>query len=248
MLKLTALLAAASLTALAAHAGTTVTYSVEGEAYEGYMAQPTRESKGLVIVIHDWDGLDGYEKTRAEMLADEGYHAFAVDLYGKDNRPDTTEGKKAMVGKLYSNREMMRTRILGSLEQARQMSGQTNAVIMGYCFGGGATLDLARSGDAENVVGYTTLHGSLDTPEGQSYEGVTTPIQILHGGADTGIPNSLAAALADELEASGTPYELEIYAGAPHAWTVFGSSRYREKADTQSWDAFLTFTANALSE
>ncbi len=248
MLKLTALLAAVSVTAFAAQAGTIVTYNVEGDAYEGYMAEPTRESKGLVIVIHDWDGLDGYEKTRAEMLADEGYHAFAVDLYGKDNRPDTTEGKKAMVGKLYSNREMMRTRILGSLKQARKMSEQTDAIVMGYCFGGGATLDLARSGDAEDVVGYSTFHGSLDTPEGQSYEGVTTPIQILHGGADTGIPNSLAAALADELEASGTPYQLEIYSGAPHAWTVFGSSRYRPEADAQSWDAFLTFTSDALSD
>lgn len=247
MLKLTALLTAASFAALTAQAGTIVTYNVEGDAYEGYMAEPTRESKGLVILIHDWDGVDGYEKTRAEMLADEGYHAFAVDLYGKGNRPDTTEGKKALVGQLYNDRDTMRTRILGSLEQARKMSGQTDAVVMGYCFGGGATLELARSGLAENIVGYTTFHGSLGTPDGQTYEGVTTPLLILHGGADTGIPNSVAAALADQLEASETPYQLEIYSGAPHAWTVFGSSRYRAEADAKSWDAFLTFTGEKLS-
>lgn len=247
MLKLTALLAAASFAALTAQAGTIVTYNVEGEAYEGYMAEPTRESKGLVILIHDWDGVDGYEKTRAEMLADEGYHAFAIDLYGKGNRPDTTEGKKALVGQLYNDRDTMRARILGSLEQARKMSGQTDAVVMGYCFGGGATLELARSGLAENIVGYTTFHGSLGTPDGQTYEGVTTPLLILHGGADTGIPNSVAAALADQLEASETPYQLEIYSGAPHAWTVFGSSRYRAEADAKSWNAFLTFTGEKLS-
>lgn len=247
MRKTLALLATAGLTTLAAHAGTTVTYPVGDASYEGYMAEPTRGSKGLVIVIHDWDGLDGYEKTRAEMLADEGYHAFAVDLYGKGNRPDTTEGKKALVGQLYNDRETMRTRILGGLEKARQMSGQSDAVVMGYCFGGGATLELARSGMGENVVGYATFHGSLDTPEGQSYEGTTTPILILHGGADTGIPNSLAASLADDLEASGTPYRLEVYSGAPHAWTVFGSERYREGADKESWDAFLSFTDEQLS-
>lgn len=247
MLKLTALLAVTSFAALTAQAGTIVTYNVEGDAYEGYMAEPTRESKGLVILIHDWDGVDGYEKTRAEMLADEGYHAFAVDLYGKGNRPDTTEGKKALVGQLYNDRDTMRTRILGSLEQARKMSGQTDAVVMGYCFGGGATLELARSGLAENIVGYTTFHGSLGTPDGQTYNGVTTPLLILHGGADTGIPNSVAAALADQLEASETPYQLEIYSGAPHAWTVFGSSRYRAEADAKSWNAFLTFTGEKLS-
>lgn len=247
MLKLTALLTAASIAAFTAQAGTIVSYSVEGAAYEGYMAEPTRESKGLVILIHDWDGVDGYEKTRAEMLADEGYHAFAVDLYGTGNRPDTTEGKKALVGRLYNDRDTMRKRILGSLEKARQISGQTDAVVMGYCFGGGATLELARSGLAKNVVGYSTFHGSLDTPEGQTYEGVTTPLLILHGGADTGIPNSLAASLADQLEASKTPYQMEIYSGAPHAWTVFGSTRYRAEADEKSWDAFLAFTEKKLS-
>ena len=75
---------------MSAQAGDLVTYEVDGAEYEGYLAEATRESKGLVIVIHDWDGLDDYEMTRAEMLADEGYDAFAIDLYGKGNRPDTT--------------------------------------------------------------------------------------------------------------------------------------------------------------
>jgi dienelactone hydrolase len=242
------ILAAASLFALAAHAGETVTYSVDGAEYEGYFAEATRDSKGLVIVIHDWDGLDAYEQTRAEMIADRGYDAFAIDLYGKGNRPDTTEGKKAEVGKLYNDRETMRARILAGLEVARERSGETRAVVMGYCFGGGATLELARSGEAEDVVGYTTFHGSLGTPEGQSYSGEEAPILILHGGADAGIPNAVATGLADELEAVGTPYELIIYAGAPHAWTVFGSDRYRAEADEKSWQSFSGFLDRYLAE
>jgi len=234
-------------TALSANAGETVTYEIDGAAYEGYLAEATRESKGLVLVIHDWDGLTDYEITRAEMLADEGYDAFAVDLYGQGNRPDTVEDKKAEVGKLYNDRETMRARILAGLAKAREVSNETNAVVMGYCFGGGAVLELARSGAAENVVGYTTFHGSLKTPEGQTYTADTAPILISHGGADKGIPISDAADLANLLEKTGVTYELEVYSGAPHAWTVFGSPRYRKLADEKSWSSFLTFTDRYLS-
>ncbi|MEQ8557678.1 MAG: dienelactone hydrolase family protein [Henriciella sp.] len=242
---ITSLTATAAL-ALSAHAGEALTYDVDGEAYEGYLAEATRESKGLVLIIHDWGGLDEYEKTRAEMLADEGYDAFALDLYGKDNRPDTTEARKEQVGKLYNDRDMMRARILAGLEKAREVSGETQAVVMGYCFGGGATLELARSGEDENIAGFATFHGSLDAPDGADYKAVGAPVLIMHGGADSGIPNTLAAETADMLEEAGATYEVQIYSGAPHAWTVFGSDRYQELADEKSWDAFLDFTERYL--
>ena len=244
---ISSLTAAAALT-LSAQAGEAVTYQVDGEAYEGYLAEATREAKGLVIIIHDWGGLDEYEKTRAEMLADKGYDAFAVDLYGQGNRPDTTEARKEIVGQLYNDRDTMRTRILGGLDEARAQTGLSEAVVMGYCFGGGATLELARSGQGENIAGYATFHGSLDAPEGADYSATDAPVLIMHGGADTGIPNSMAAKTADMLEEAGVTYQVEIYSGAPHAWTVFGSDRYQERADKLSWDAFLDFTKTALVE
>ena len=241
----TTLTAAAAL-ALSAQAGEAVTYDVDGMTYEGYLAEATREAKGLVIIIHDWGGLDDYEKTRAEMLADEGYDAFAVDLYGAGNRPDTTEARKELVGQLYGDRDMMRARILGGIAKAREVSGENEAIVMGYCFGGGATLELARSGEGEGIAGYATFHGSLDAPEGADYSKTDARILVMHGGADAGIPNALAAQAADAMEAAGVTYEVQIYSGAPHAWTVFGSDRYREHADQQSWDAFLDFTAHNL--
>jgi dienelactone hydrolase len=239
-------LAASTAFALAAQAGETVDYDIDGAAYEGYLAEATRESKGLVVIIHDWGGLDDYEKTRAEMIADTGYDAFAIDLYGKENRPDTTEARKEQVGKLYNDREMMRARILAGLDQARASSGETDAIVMGYCFGGGATLELARSGEGENIAGYATFHGSLDAPDGADYADTQAPILVMHGGADSGIPNALAADLADQLETDGITYEVQIYSGAPHAWTVFGSDRYQERADRKSWDAFMDFTQRNL--
>lgn len=245
------LLATAALAALlpfSAFAGETVEYTVNGEAFTGYKATATGESKGLVLIIHDWDGLTTYEEKRAEMLAELGYDAFAVDLYGKGNRPVETGAKKAETGKLYQDRERMRSLILGGLAEARKdRDGKT--VVMGYCFGGAAVLELARSGQAANVVGYTSFHGGLSTPDGQSYPADTSPLLIAHGGADTAVPMSQVTALSEELEKAGVLYEIQVYSGAPHAFTVFDSDRYRELADTQSWDAFKDFlVANLATE
>lgn len=236
----------AAMLPLAAQAGESVTYSVDGAEYEGYSAAAMGESKGLVLIIHDWDGLTDYEQKRAEMLAEMGYDAFAVDLFGKGNRPDTVEGRRAETGKLYSDREKMRSLLMGGYAAARE-SANGPAVVMGYCFGGAAVLEMARSGQAEGVAGYATFHGGLATPEGQSYPASTPPLLIAHGGADTAITMEEVAGLSQELEATGVTYEIQVYSGAPHAFTVFGSDRYRERADMESWQAFQDFLADNLA-
>ncbi len=225
-------------------AGETISYDVDNAPYEGYFAKAS-SSKGLVLIIHDWDGLTDYEKKRADMLAELGYDAFAADLYGKGNRPVDTAAKKAETAKLYKDREAMRSRILAGLDEARK-HGAGQAVVMGYCFGGAATLELARSGKAQNVKGYATFHGGLSTPSGQSYSSATAPILVAHGGADSSITMQDVAALSEQLEKAGVTYEIEVYSGAPHAFTVFGSDRYRERADQKSWDAFKTFLSTNL--
>ncbi len=233
--------------AASAWAGEVVTYEVDGAAYEGYHADAGEDAAGLVLIIHDWDGLTDYERQRADMLVEMGYDAFAVDLYGKGNRPVETGAKKAETAKLYNDREKMRRLILAGLDEARRLGGGDAAVVMGYCFGGAATLELARSGQAENVVGYASFHGGLSTPEGQSYAADTPPILVLHGGADSSISMDDVAQLSRELEDAGVTYEIQVYSGAPHAFTVFGSDRYQERADRKSWDAFTELLGNTLA-
>ena len=241
-----AAMAAALMVPGAVSAGQSVTYSAGGADYEGYMAAAKGASKGTVLVIHDWDGLTDYEVKRAEMLAAMGYNAFAVDLYGKGNRPKETGAKKAETKKLYTNREKMRALILAGLAEARK-SFQGKAVVMGYCFGGAAALELARSGKASDIAGYATFHGGLKTPKGQSYAKSTPPILVAHGGADKAISMDQVAGLSKELEGAGVMYEMQVYSGAPHAFTVFGSKRYRKVADTQSWAAFTDFLTTNLN-
>lgn len=238
---------AAAVLPMVAQAGESVTYSVGGAEYEGYSAAAMGDSKGLVLIIHDWDGLTEYEQQRAEMLAEMGYDAFAVDLFGKGNRPGTIEGRRAETGKLYSDREKMRSLLMGGYAAARE-SASGPAVVMGYCFGGAAVLEMARSGQAEDVAGYATFHGGLSTPDGQSYPSSTPPLLIAHGGADSSITMDDVATLSKELEETGVTYEIQVYSGAPHAFTVFGSDRYRERADRESWEAFQDFLAENLTE
>ena len=232
---------------LAAHAGETVPYSVDGEAFEGYRAKPEGPSKGLVVIVHAWGGVTAYEQKRADMIAALGYEAFALDLYGKGNRPIDTDARKREATKLYDDRARMQKLLLAGLKEAR--AGRDEAtVVIGYCFGGAAALELARSGKAEGVKGYVTFHGGLKTPQGESYPANTPPLLILHGGADTSITMDDVAALSHELEAAHLPYEIQVYSGAPHGFTIFGGESYRKDADEKSWAAFKYFLATRLAE
>jgi dienelactone hydrolase len=190
--------------------------------------------------------LTDYEVKRANMLADMGYAVFAADLFGAGVRPTEVKDKRQHTGELYKDREKMRSLIQGALETAKLLGGNTqNAVTMGYCFGGAAVLEFARSG--ADLKGFVTFHGGLSTPEGQDYSETKGKLLILHGTADTNITMDQFAKLASELEDKGVVHEMITYSGAPHAFTVFGSKRYREDADKKSWQRFAEFLTEVLN-
>ncbi|MCG9576223.1 dienelactone hydrolase family protein [Vibrio tubiashii] len=214
-------------------------YNVKGSDYEGYWAKVS-DNAPLVLLIHDWDGLTDYEVKRAQMLNEMGYNVFAADLFGKGVRPTEVKDKKQHTGELYKDREKLRALMQGSLDFAASLGGNAeNVVVMGYCFGGAAVLESARAG--MNAKGFVTFHGGLSTPDGQSYSQTTAPILVLHGTADSAIPMSQFASLAEQLETAKVKHEMITYSGAPHAFTVFGSPRYREDADRKSWASFSNF-------
>ncbi len=224
---------------LAVAAGTNVIYKINDESYQGYYISPSADAP-LVLLIHDWDGLTDYEIKRANMLAEMGYAVFAADLFGAGIRPTKMEDKRQHTGELYKDRSKMRHLMSGALEEAKtQGANINNTVVMGYCFGGAAVLEMARSG--ADVKGFATFHGGLSTPEGQDYKQTQGKLLIMHGSADTAITMDQFAALTNELEATGINHEMITYSGAPHAFTVFGSDRYREDADKKSWQRFGEF-------
>jgi len=224
--------------------GASVTYQVNGQSYEGYYISPSDQAPFLLL-IHDWDGLTDYEVKRANMLADLGYAVFALDLFGAGVRPTEVKDKRQHTGELYKDREKMRALMNGALDTAKKKGANIdNAVAFGYCFGGAAVLELARSG--ADLKGFATFHGGLKTPQGQNYSKTRGEILIMHGSADTAITMDQFADLAKELESAGVAHEMITYGKAQHAFTVFGGNRYQETADKKSWMRFKEFLAKTL--
>jgi dienelactone hydrolase len=227
--------------AVAAVGGKMAVYEVDGQPFEGYIAKVSAAAP-MVLLIHDWDGLTDYEVKRSNMLAELGYSVFAIDLYGKGVRPTELADKRKCMTILTDDRPKMRAYMKGALEFAQTQGLNTgNCVAMGYCFGGTAILELARSG--EKLKGFASFHGGLDLPEGQDYSKATGEYLIMHSITDGMPPFS---ALAEDLQKAELPAQLVSYTGAPHGWTVFGSPRYREKPDADSWNHFVRFLEDVL--
>lgn len=241
-----------AVTARADLIGEPIAYTINEQPYEGYFAQNEGfgDNQPVVLLIHDWNGLGDYEQRRSQMLAEQGYTTFAVDLYGAGVRPTTTEESRAESGKLYADRETMRSRLFAGLERARALPNVDGdrVVAIGYCFGGAAALEFARAG--ADIEGFVSFHGGLETPEGQDFSQTQGDILILHGADDPVAPMSQVAALADELNAADVNFDMEIYGGVRHSFTVWSakgdSSQYDPHADLQSWDALLEFLETRL--
>lgn len=242
--QITTVLLILMIVSTASASGEAVSYLIDGKPFEGYFINPSPGAP-LILLIHDWDGLTDYEIKRANMLADLGYSVFAADLFGAGIRPTEVKDKRRHTGELYADRGKMRSLLQGALETAKSKGADIhNAVAMGYCFGGAAVLEFARSGAA--LKGFVSFHGGLKTPAGQDYAQTKGKLLILHGTADTNITMDHFAKLATELEGKKIAHEMITYSGAPHAFTVFNSSRYREDADRKSWNRFTGFLTETL--
>ncbi|MBS1303205.1 dienelactone hydrolase family protein [Loktanella sp. SALINAS62] len=249
-MKTIAMTAAASLIAGAVQAeliGEYHSYDIDGVTFEGYVATNTdlETPRGTVLIVHDWDGMTDYEERRADMLAAQGYTAFAIDVYGADTDPQGMEEYQALSGEMYGDRDTFRARLMGAIAEAANITGATdNIVMIGYCFGGAAVLEAARAG--ADIDGFVSFHGGLDLPEGQDYSGVQAPVMLFHGSADPVSGMDALASLLTDLNAAGVTHGAEVFGGARHSFTVFGSDDYDLTADQGSWDGLQTFLSDSL--
>ena len=201
-----------------------------------------------ILVIHDWMGVSDDTKMRAEMLAGLGYVALTADIYGKGVRPKNAQEAQAEAGKFYQDRGLLRARARAGLDflASRPEADPARLAVMGYCFGGGASLELARSGAP--VKGVVTFHGSLATPTPEDAKNIKGKVLVLHGADDPYVKQSDVTAFMDEMRKGGVDWELVQYSGAVHAFTIKGAgsdnskgAAYNPEADRRSWQAMKDF-------
>lgn len=231
----------------------TVDYRQGDTVLEGYLAYDDAFSgtRPGVLVVHEWNGLGDYVKKRVEQLARLGYVAFGADIYGKGIRPATPQAAAREAGKYRgADRSLLRQRARAGLDELRKQpnvdSGRLAAI--GYCFGGTAVLELARSG--ADLKGVVSFHGGLDTPNPADARNIRAKVLALHGADDPFVPQQQVAVFQEEMRKGGVDWQMVIYGGAVHSFTNPASGNdpskgvaYNEKADRRSWEAMKVFFA-----
>lgn len=229
-----------------------VEYSHDGTTLEGYYVydDARQEPRPAVLVVHQWMGLTAYEKRRATMLAELGYVVFAVDIYGKGIRPETTQEAGKLAGQYKGDRALLRGRVNAGLAKLKSYSrvDSSKVAAIGYCFGGTTVLELARSG--ADVRGVVSFHGGLGSPKPEDARSIRCKVLALHGADDPFVPNDEVLGFQKELRDAKVDYQFVAYGGAVHSFThkEAGSDNskgaaYNETADRRSWEAMRTFFA-----
>lgn len=232
----------------------TVEYKDGDTVLEGFVAydDAIKGPHPAVLVVHQWMGLTDYEKKRCEMLAKLGYVAFAVDIYGKGDRPKDFKEAGQFAGKYKGDRTLLRQRVNAGLETLRKMKtvDAKHIAAIGYCFGGTTAIELARSG--AEVVGVVSFHGGLDSPTPADGKNVKCKVLACHGADDPFVPAKDLAAFEDEMRNADVDWRLIKYGGAVHSftdWNMTGSlqgAKYNERADKRSWEDMKQFFAECF--
>ncbi len=230
----------------------TVVYDQAGAPLEGVLVYDAAaaQPQPAVIIIHQWKGISDYERQRARMLAELGYAAFCADIYGQGVRASTSEEAGRLAGVYRGDRALLRARGQAALDYVKGLSfvDPAQVAVIGYCFGGGAALELARSG--AELAGAVSFHGNLDTPDANDAKHIKCPLLVCHGAADARVPLRQVQDFISEMEAAGVDYELNMYGGAVHAFTDWNAgsnpaagAAYSASANRRSWDDLLQFFA-----
>jgi dienelactone hydrolase len=235
----------------AAQAGKPFEYKDGDTQLEGYWAVSTCDKPGkkpVVLIVHQWMGLGNYEKSRADMLADQCYNAIAIDMYGKGVRPKDQEEAGKMAGLYKGDFALARKRLKAALDYVLSTDGidNTRVAILGYCFGGTMALELARSG--ADIDGAVSFHGGLATKAPVQENAVKASVQIHHGADDPLVPPEEVKAFVEEMNAANADWSMTHYAHAVHSFTQKDAGSdpskgvaYNEKADKRSWQSMLDF-------
>ena len=220
-----------------------VRYTVDGQEFVGTLAYDKSSTvvRPGVIVVHEWLGINDYAKRRAVDLAKEGYVAFALDMYGDGKEIPMSEAR-TMSGKVGSDFPLIEKSFNAALDVIRDAPyvDESNIGAIGYCFGGGIVLNMARMGT--EIAGVVSFHGSINTGLTSDKGDVKTRILAIQGDEDPAAPVERQKAFVEEMKNSGADFSYIVFGNLPaHNFTnPNGSTYYKDEANI-AWASMLTF-------
>lgn len=232
-----------------------VSYALDGTTLTGLVAWDANADgrRPGVLVVHEWWGHDAHARNQTRRLAEAGYVAFALDMYGDGKLAEHPEDAQRFMAEATADPAVVRARF----DAARNLLAQDlnvrpdDIAAIGYCFGGGVVLDMARAGaDLDAVVSF---HGLLATATPAQPGTVAARVLVLTGEADEFVPAGQVEAFRAEMTNAGANFEVVSYPGAKHGFTNpdaadHGMTQlgYDADADQQSWQAMLDLLAQVF--
>ncbi|HEX6181961.1 MAG TPA: dienelactone hydrolase family protein [Chitinophagaceae bacterium] len=231
-----------------------VSYAAESDSVtlNGFVAYDSASTakRPVVLVVHEWWGLNDYIRGRAKQLAEMGYFALAVDMFGNNKMGNNPQEAQALVTPFYTNPRYMKTRIDAAMRKLSDFpqADTANVAAIGYCFGGTVVLNTAKLG--ENFKGVVSFHGGLEGPAPDKSL-LKAKVLVCHGGADAFVPQDQVDHFKKQMDSVGADYTFKVYDSATHAFsnpnaTAVGKQfnlpiAYNAAADTASWNDMKAF-------
>ena len=230
-----------------------VTYRSGDTEMKGFLAYDNRnmQPRPGILIVHEWWGHNDYARMRARMLAAMGYTALAVDMYGDGKTANHPEDAGKFASAVGGNMPLAKARFEAALDllKSHKTVKPDDIAAIGYCFGGGVVINMARMG--VDIDGVVSFHGSLKTDNPAQAGAVKTKVRVFNGAADPFIKAEHITAFKQEMDAAGADYEFVNYPGVLHSFTNIKADEVAERfnlplgydkaADEDSWAQMSDF-------
>lgn len=229
-----------------------ITYTVDSFTMKSYVVydENLKGKRPAVLVVHEWWGLNDYAKRRARMLAELGYIAIAVDMYGNGRTGNDPAAAQSLAMPFYTNPQMAKKHFDAALENfsKNELVDKEKMAAMGYCFGGSVVIGMAKMGSP--LKGVVSFHGGL-AGKAPDKKLLKAEVLVCHGGADPFVPQAEVDVFKKQMDSAGAVYSFKVYPGASHSFTNPDATEWGKKfnlpiayqaaADEASWNDMKEF-------